>query len=318
MANLLRSELDSPGAGRTKRRIGSSFLSRKFSLFENCLPNKVAKMREELRFGHAFRSVVSASSNVRISRSAMRKDNVDSAPWFSLARAGFDRLLVEASFFCFLRVEAVRADRNKVAVGFTPLHRCKPIERFEPGGNHGVVAAARSRADQSLRQSGIGVRKYVFKPLPLDRTIGGIRFEQTICQRVGCVQGGAITGERFEVFEQTEQGECAGARTLELHGRGDRQFKQTACGTTESCAKGSSEDGAQAPQGATVAVFGPLRLLPQPFIAQAVSEAPGCRIESQPEEGKIARGEVERAFRGAASKFFQEDRDDESAGVVIR
>src|SRR5260370_20312893 len=60
--------------------------------------------------------------------------------------AGFDGLLVEASFFGFLRVEAVRADRNKVALGFTPLHRFKPVERFVPGGNHGVVAAARSRA----------------------------------------------------------------------------------------------------------------------------------------------------------------------------
>ena len=50
---------------------------------------QIHKEAKEARIDQAFGSVVSASSNLRISRRAMRKDRVDSAPWFSLARSGW-------------------------------------------------------------------------------------------------------------------------------------------------------------------------------------------------------------------------------------
>src|SRR5205823_10883781 len=40
--------------------------------------------------------------------------------------AGFDRLLIEASLFCFLRVEAVRSDGYEVTPDFATLNCCQP------------------------------------------------------------------------------------------------------------------------------------------------------------------------------------------------
>ena len=58
--------------------------------------------------------------------------------------AGFDGLLVEAGFFGFLRVEAVRADGDEMALGFTALNRGEPIERFESGSKASPSSASSS------------------------------------------------------------------------------------------------------------------------------------------------------------------------------
>src|SRR6476620_6985020 len=79
---------------------------------------------------------------------------------------------------------------------------------------------------------------------------------------------------------------------------------------------GSTEDGPQAPQGAPVTVFRAFRFLPLAFITQAVSEPLTGLIEGQPQESKIARGQV-RARLGTGAKFFEENGDNECPCVVI-
>jgi len=160
--------------------------------------------------------------------------------------AGFDGLLVEASFFRFSSSRS-RASRSEQSGRW--FHTAAPlqaIERFEPGGTIGVVAAARSRADQSLRQSGIGSTKARFQTTstrPNDWRYT-IRADDLPACRLR--SGRRDHRGTIEVFEQTEQGECAGARLLNSTAAGTANSNQTACGTTESGVKGSSKDGAQA------------------------------------------------------------------------
>src|SRR5271157_1177329 len=57
---------------------------------------------------------------------------------------GLNRLLIEARLFTTLVVKALRSDGHKEAAGFAMLCFHKPVERFEPGGNHAIVRAGRA------------------------------------------------------------------------------------------------------------------------------------------------------------------------------
>src|SRR5579863_6157720 len=55
---------------------------------------------------------------------------------------GFERLLIETRLLTTPAIEALRADRNKVTGGFTPLHFQQPVQGFQADGNHPVVRAS--------------------------------------------------------------------------------------------------------------------------------------------------------------------------------
>src|SRR5260370_40023436 len=98
--------------------------------------------------------------------------------------AGFDGLLVEAPFLRFLGVAAVRADWDEVALHLAALNLGQPIQCFKTGRYHCLVGIARSGSYQRLRQAGIRIGKYAFKPLPVWRRVCAVRLEQTIGKRV--------------------------------------------------------------------------------------------------------------------------------------
>src|SRR5881392_2664638 len=65
-------------------------------------------------------------------------------------------------------------------------------------------------------------------------------------------------------------------------------------------------------------VFRAFRFLPLAFIAEALSKSFGYRVECQPQKSQITSGEVRRTGRNTASQFFQQNRDDERARIVVR
>src|SRR5438445_13316874 len=65
-------------------------------------------------------------------------------------------------------------------------------------------------------------------------------------------------------------------------------------------------------------VFRAFPFLPLAFIAEAVSKSLGYRVECQPQESQITSGEVRRTGWNTASQFFQKNRDDERARIVVR
>src|SRR6267378_1366795 len=65
-------------------------------------------------------------------------------------------------------------------------------------------------------------------------------------------------------------------------------------------------------------VFRTFRFLPLAFIAEAVSKSLGCWVECQPQKGQLTGGEVRRTGWNTASQFFEENRDDERASIVVR
>src|SRR5260370_7940455 len=58
--------------------------------------------------------------------------------------------------------------------------------------------------------------------------------------------------------------------------------------------------------------------LPLAFIAEAVSKSLSYRVECQPQKSQITSGEVRRTGWNTASQFFQKNRDDERASIVVR
>src|SRR5579863_9734689 len=55
-------------------------------------------------------------------------------------RAGrLNRLLIEAGLFTALAIETLRPDRHKVAISFAALRFGKPVQRFEPRGDHAII-----------------------------------------------------------------------------------------------------------------------------------------------------------------------------------
>src|SRR5205814_10305607 len=67
-----------------------------------------------------------------------------------------------------------------------------------------------------------------------------------------------------------------------------------------------------------MAVFLAFLFLPMAFIAEAVPKSLGRRVKSQPQKSQITSGEVRRTSWNTASQFFQQNRDDERARIVIR
>src|SRR5260370_32278265 len=65
-------------------------------------------------------------------------------------------------------------------------------------------------------------------------------------------------------------------------------------------------------------VFGAFRFLPLAFIAEAGSKSLGYRIKCQPQKGQVTSGEVRRTRWNTASQFFEQNRDDERARIVVR
>src|SRR5437764_6102016 len=65
-------------------------------------------------------------------------------------------------------------------------------------------------------------------------------------------------------------------------------------------------------------VFRAFPFLPLAFIAEAVSKSLGDRIKCQPQKSQVTSGEVRRTGWNTASQFFQQNRDDERARVVVR
>src|SRR5437879_13433247 len=65
-------------------------------------------------------------------------------------------------------------------------------------------------------------------------------------------------------------------------------------------------------------VFRTLRFLPLAFIAEAVSKSLGYGVKCQPQKSQVTSGEVQRTCWNTASQFFQQDRDDERASIVVR
>src|SRR5437588_24343 len=64
-------------------------------------------------------------------------------------------------------------------------------------------------------------------------------------------------------------------------------------------------------------VFRAFRFLPLAFITEAVSKSLRYRIECQPQKSQVTSGEVRRTGRNTASQFFQQNRDDERASIVV-
>src|SRR5207245_2037450 len=115
-----------------------------------------------------------------------------------------------------------------------------------------------------------------------------------------------------------QQGESARARTLKLNGRGDRQLEETTRSPTQPSILGSAEDGSESTSCAAITVLRTLRLLPLAFIAEAVSTSLGYGLKWQPQQSQVTSGEVQRTCWNTASQFFQQDRDDERASIVVR
>src|SRR5258708_36551440 len=65
-------------------------------------------------------------------------------------------------------------------------------------------------------------------------------------------------------------------------------------------------------------VFRAFPFLPLAFIAEAVSKSLSYRVECQPQKSQITSGEVRRTGWNTASQFFQQNRDDERARIVVR
>src|SRR2546429_7102482 len=65
-------------------------------------------------------------------------------------------------------------------------------------------------------------------------------------------------------------------------------------------------------------VFRTFRFLPLAFIAETVSKSLGYRVECQPQKSQVTSGEVRRTGQNTASQFFQQNRDDERARIVVR
>src|SRR6266478_5002657 len=65
-------------------------------------------------------------------------------------------------------------------------------------------------------------------------------------------------------------------------------------------------------------VFRAFPFLPLAFIAEAVSKSLSYRVECQPQKSQITSGEVRRTGWNTASQFFQQNRDDERASIVVR
>src|SRR5208282_916833 len=137
-------------------------------------------------------------------------------------------------------------------------------------------------------------------------SVGTVRIQQPICQRIGGTQGSAIPGERLQIFLESQQGESTRAGTPEFHGCGNGLFKQAPRGSAQSRLPGSAENGSQPPQGPPMTVFRANRLLPLAFVAQTISEPFGGGIESVPQEGQIPRGQVGRACGRANTEIFQQ------------
>src|SRR5438046_10756157 len=67
-----------------------------------------------------------------------------------------------------------------------------------------------------------------------------------------------------------------------------------------------------------MAVFRAFRFLPLAFIAEAVPKSLGRQFKGQPQKSQITIGEVRRTSWNTASQFFQQNRDDERARIVVR
>src|SRR5579859_2722144 len=93
---------------------------------------------------------------------------------------GFHRLLVEARLLRVLRIKTLRSDGYEMAFQLAALNRHQPIQRFESHGNHLIVCSAHSRSDKRLRQSGVGIREYAFKPFPALRVIGPVEVQESV------------------------------------------------------------------------------------------------------------------------------------------
>src|SRR6266404_3260211 len=65
-------------------------------------------------------------------------------------------------------------------------------------------------------------------------------------------------------------------------------------------------------------VFRAFPFLPLAFIAEAVSKSLSYRVECQPQKSQITSGEVRRTGWNTVSQFFQQNRDDERARIVVR
>ena len=141
---------------------------------------------------------------------------------------GFKRLLIEAGLFATLAIEALRTDRNKVAVGFAALHFQQPIQRFQAGGNHAIIRAGRTHQQQGLRQSRVSVSQNILEPFPIRPPDRLIHFEQSPAEGGSDFLRVAISGIGIEVFLNSEQGVCPGPRTAEFHCCGKRELEQVA------------------------------------------------------------------------------------------
>src|SRR2546429_4040008 len=65
-------------------------------------------------------------------------------------------------------------------------------------------------------------------------------------------------------------------------------------------------------------IFRAFRFLPLALIAEAVSKSLGYRIECHPQKSQVTSRKVRRTGWNTASQFFQENRDDERASIVVR
>ena len=127
----------------------------------------------------------------------------------------------------------------------------------------------------------------------------------------------AVARERVQVLLDPQQRERPGARAAERRHRRKRGVEQRAGETVAARIGRASNDRAERPQRAAVAVLRPLLFLPQPRVRHEIAEAPQRAVEGMADECQVARRKRAHDSRIARSGVFEERHQQQRAGVVV-
>ncbi len=104
---------------------------------------------------------------------------------------------------------------------------------------------------------------------------------------------------------------------MNVRHRGQRGVEQLAGEAVPAGIAGAADDGAERPQRAPVAVFGPAGLEPVPRVGQEVPEAPDVAVEGVTDEGEVARRERADHGRVFAAGVLEKRHQQQRSRVVV-
>src|SRR5580704_6680789 len=201
---------------------------------------------------------------------------------------GFNRLLIEASQLTALVIEALGANRYKMAVGRAALSFHQPIQRSEPSRNHALIPTRRSGQQHRLGQPGVPIGRNILKPFPIRTLYGLIHVQQPSRQCESYALCVPVARVRMEVLLNPQHRVRAGPRTVKTNCCRQREFEQAPGSSSQPMIFRSRQQSSQSPQRPAMRIFRALVFHPVVVVAQEVSESFLLSVKSVLQECQIA------------------------------